>query len=355
MTMINPTVGAPRLAGAESSPRPNGGRSLHVSEVLRLLAVLFALAFCYPLEAVPQDSNVLYPVTYIEERLRTPDLEILTMEAPRDPDFVERSRRVTLGGSEAEPPMEAHWKPVAPPGQGFNNEPRYALAAYRFQRMFLDEPEYVVPPTVLRAMAIEEYRRLLPARSPTIRGTQSVLFLLTSWVQNLASIIEDPARPELLERDERAARHFANANIFTHLIDHKDANPGNVVVSMDLLNRRVFAVDNDVAFRSGEPEHDKGDRWRHLHVNRLPAATIERLRTITRQQLDRELGVVAEFRIVDGFLVPSEPGSNLNPGRGLRVTRERVQFGLTTGEINDLERRIRNLLRQVDRGRLQNF
>jgi hypothetical protein len=356
MPTIRRTIGNLWSARADTDPRPIGARRLVLLAAgPRLQAVLLALVTLGPVQGFTQDSNVRHPISYIEERLRAADLQILDVAAARDPGFVERSRRLTLGGSDGEPPMEAHWKPVAPPGEGFNNEPRYALAAYRFQTMFLEEPEYVVPPTVLRAMSVEEYRNLQFAGGPTIRGTQSVLFLLTYWIQNLASIAEDPNNPALFRLDERSARHFANANIFTHLIDHKDANPGNVVVSMDVANRRVFSVDNDVAFRSAEPDHDKGDRWRRLHVNRLPSATIERLRTITREQLDRELGVVAEFAIVDRTLVPVEPGRNLSPGRGLRVTAQRVQFGLTTREISELERRIRNLLAQVDRGRLQTF
>jgi hypothetical protein len=319
----------------------------------RLPAVLLALAVSYPVQAVPQDSNVLYPVTYIEERLGAPELQILDIEPARDPSLAERSQRVTLAGIDGEPPLEAHWKPVAPPGQGFNNEPRYELAAYRFQRMFLEEDEFVVPPAVLRAMAIEEYRELRPAPGPTIPGTRSVLFLLTYWIQNLAVDTVDPFDPQLFSGHEGYAHHFANANILTHLIDHKDGNHGNLLVSLDGMNPRVFSVDNDVAFRSGMS--DRGDRWRRLHVDRLPSTTIERLRTLTRGQLDRELGVVAEFALLDGLLVPVESGENLNPRRGVRVSDGRVQFGLTTREIDDLERRIRNLLGQVDRGRLQTF
>jgi hypothetical protein len=298
------------------------------------------------------DTNVLFPVDYIEQRLRAAELVILDMDRSR-PLEEDRSRRVTLGGPAGEPTMEAHWKPVAPPGQGFNNEPRYELAAYRLQRLFLDEPDYVVPPVVLRAMPIEEYQQYRSAAHPTIRNTRSVLFLLSYWLQNLAVDTVDPFDPGLFGVDEAYAFHFANTNILTHLIDHKDGNHGNVLVSMDGLNRRVFSVDNDVAFRS--QTSSLGDRWRRLHVDRLPESTIARLREITREQLDRELGVVAEFRMVDGLLEPVEPGENLGPRRGVRVRDDRVQFGLTAAEIGDVERRIGRLLRDVDRGRITTF
>lgn len=297
------------------------------------------------------DSNILLPVSEIEERLRG-DLEILDLDRAR-PLEEDRSRRVTLAGPNGGPPMVAHWKPVASPGDGFNNEPRYELAAYRFQQMFLDEPDYVVPPAVLRALPIEDYREIRSVSGPTIRGTQAVLFLLSYWVQNLAVDTVDPFDADLFEWDDTYRRHFANTNLLTHLIEHKDGNHGNVLVSMDGTNRRVFAVDNDVAFRSRVS--DQGDRWRHLQVDRLPASSVERLRAITRADLDEALGVVAEFEVVDGHLRPVEPGPNLRANRGLRVQDGRVQFGLTEAEIRDLERRIERLLRDVDRGRISTF
>jgi hypothetical protein len=319
-----------------------------------LLAALGALPV--PRTLAPQasptgDSSIPFPVDYIEARLLAP-LAITDMDRARVLEE-DRSRRVTLAGPDGEPPIAARWKPVAPPGQGFNNEPRYELAAYRFQKLFLDEPDYVVPPMVLRALPIEDYRQYRAVQGPTIRDTRSVLFLLSFWVDNLAVDTVDPFSPGLFERSELYARHFANANLLTHLIDHKDGNHGNMLVSMDGQNPRVFAVDNDVAFRSRVS--DRGDRWRRLHVDRVPAATVERLRAITREQLDSELGVVAEFRIVNGYLEPVEPGPNLQPRRGLRVVDGRVQLGLTEAEIGDLERRIERLLRDVERGRLGAF
>lgn len=299
-----------------------------------------------------RDTNVLFPVDYIMERLNAPELPVLEIDRTR-PLEQDRSRRVLLAGSDGEPDMEAHLKPVASPGDGFNNEPRYELAAYRLQRMFLHEEDYVVPPMVLRAMDIEEYRELAPARSPTIRGTRSVLFLLAYWLQNLAVDTVDPFHPSLFEMDSTYAYHFANVNVLTHLIDHRDGNHGNVIVSLDGQNRRVFAVDNDVAFRS--QTSDQGDRWRHLQVDRVPARTVERLRALTREDLERELGVVAEFVIVDDLLAPVEPGPNLRPGRGLRVEDDRVQFGLTEREIRDVWNRIERLIRDVDRERIGTF
>jgi hypothetical protein len=298
------------------------------------------------------DTNILFSVEFIERQMLAPHLQLLNLDRSRPVDN-DRNRRVTLGGPDGEPLMDVHWKPVAPPGTGFNNEPRYELAANRLQRLFLDEPDYVVPPTVLRAMPVEEHRFILPLGQPTIRGTRSVLFLLSYWVQNLNVDTVDPFDPTLFDRDEVYARHFANANTLTYLIEHKDGNHGNVLVSRDAFNRRVFSVDNDVAWRSDRS--DKGVRWRTLHVTRLPATTVARLRELTREQLDAELGVLAEFQVVDDELVAVEPGENLGVTRGLRIQDDRVQFGLTRAEIGDLEQRIQRLLRDVDRGRITTF
>jgi hypothetical protein len=319
---------------------------------LFLLAAILSASINVPGALSAQDSNFVHRVDYILERLKAPGLDVLGMEQTRHL-ATDRSRRVTLGGVNGEPDMEVHWKPVGHHGQGFNNEPRYELAAWEFQKLFLDEDEYVVAPTVLRAMALEEYRRLLASAENTMNGTRSVLFLLSYWIQNLAVDTIEPFVPAQMEWDSLYARHWANLNIFTHLIDHKDSNHGNVLVSIDGMNRRVFSVDNDVAFRSRVSE--RGDRWRTLQVERVPSRTIERLRAITRATLEEKLAVLAEFEIVDGYLHPVEPGTNLDAGRGVRTAGDRIQFGLTYREIEEVERRIQRLLQRVDRGRLTTF
>jgi hypothetical protein len=340
------------IAGSSRSPlcRPSvpRGRPWRLAWLVVLGAPAAAAG-----QAVPAgDSNILFPIEYIEQRLRAPELDIVELDRSR-PLEADRARRVVLAGRDGEPPMQVHWKPVAPPGHGFNNEPRYELAAYRFQKLFLEEDEYVVPPAVLRAMPIDAYQEVQAFRHPTIRRTRSVLFLLSYWIHNLTVDTVDPFEPGMFELNPTYHRHFANANLLTHLIDHKDGNHGNLLVSRDGLNMRVFAVDNDVAFRS--QISDRGDRWRQLLVDQLPAATVERLRGITRDRLEAELAVLAEFQIVDEYLEPVEPGPNAGPRRGVRVGDGRVQFGLTQGEINDLDRRIRSLLRDVDRGRIRVF
>jgi hypothetical protein len=315
--------------------------------LIHFLAAAFALLAAAGASA--QDANIALRIADAEQRLLQDPLIVLDMEQARPLIQGDRSARVRLGGAEGSIPISAKWKPVGSGAQGFNNEPRYELAAYALQKLFLDEPEYVVPPVTLRSMPIEQYRELRDVQQPTLRGTRSVLFLLSFWLEHVTN--RDPFDPARFEADERYALHWGNLNILTHLVDHKDSNLGNLLISVDPANPRVFAVDNDVAFRSRVS--DVGTEWQRLHVRRLPQHTIERLRTITMDDLTRTLGVLAEFDVVEGLLLATAPGENLNPGRGVRRTGERVQFGLTTTEISDVQRRLAALLRDVDRGRIQ--
>jgi hypothetical protein len=292
--------------------------------------------------------SIRFPAAYIESRLLG-ELVVVETEQARPKIEGDRSARVVLGGSGGEPELAARWKPVAPPGHGFNNEPRYELAAYGLQKLFLEECEYVVPPVVLRAMSPEEHRHYRTDGKPTLRDSPAIVFLLSYWLADVSN--RDPWDPARFDSDPRYARAWGNLNILTHLIDHKDSNIGNLLISRHPEDPRVFAVDNDVAFRS--EASDVGDAWRRLQVDRLPHATIERLRTISLSQLQQALGVLAEFERRDGLLIPVErAGVNLSPRRGVRVAPDRVQFGLTSLEIRDIMNRIGRLLSEVDRGRI---
>ena len=107
-----------------------------------------------------------------------------------------------------------------------------------------------------------------------------------------------------------------------------------------------LAVDNGVAFTS--TTSNRGAIWRELMAERLPRSTLDRLRTLRRADLDRALEVLVEFQVRDGALVPVEPGPNLGRSRGVRRSGDRIQFGLTSQEIRDIEIRIRTLLRAAN-------
>jgi len=314
---------------------------------MKTTVLLFALhAAAAP--ALAQNANFGYPIATIEHRLKNDAFNILDFRGSRRED--DRTSRATLAFEDSSV-MLAKWaKAPSRFGEAFNNVPRYEVAAYELQNLFLPPSEYVVPPTVMRVFDVTWYRTIDPLAAPTFDDTRSVVIVLQYWLANVTpDNVFDRRR---FDRDTAYARHLANLNILTYLIRHNDANTGNILLSTDTLNPRLFAVDNGVAFEA--EASNRGTTWRDLRVNRIPAATVERLRSLTRESLQRALGVVAEFEILDGRLVPAAPTSPINAD-GTRRNHERVQFGLTPREIDGVWSRLENLLRRVDQGRLATF
>jgi len=208
----------------------------------------------------------------------------------------------------------------------------------------------VVPPTVMRMVPLSWYRELDEDVEATFRAGESVLVTLQYMLyQTTDENVFDEAR---LEADSVYARRWANANLLTHLIWHSDSNYGNLRISRT-SNARVFAVDNGLAFHS--PESNRGTRWRVLRVDRFPAPAVERLRALTREELDGALGVLAQFERRNEELVPVEPGENWSPTRGIRQRDDGVQLGLTDDEIYGVWERVQSFLRAVDEGDMETF
>ncbi len=328
-----------------------------MSAMLRVLTkkirrcVLAAICLCaLAPPAVSQDINVLLPTDSIESLLRERDFRVLDWAGTRFEG--DRTQRVVLEFGDSSR-LAVKWARFPSGGRGeFNNRPRYEIAAYELQKLFLEEDEYVVPPTLARSVPIGTQRQIAPWAEATYSGTESVLVVLQYWLWNVsAEKVWDKNR---FERDTAYARHFANLNLFTYLIRHGDANQGNVLISSVTTHPRLFCVDNGVAFNRRE-KSDRGTRWRRLFVKRLPRSTVERLRRLDREDLDRRLSVVAQFRLKGGRLVPTEPTEPIHRGRGVRRDRDLVQFGLTEGEIDQIWDRIRHVLQKVDEGKITLF
>ncbi len=314
----------------------------------RCFAVLLTLIALTAGPGQAQDSNLLFPVDTIVRRMRDEALVVLDLRGSRAQR--DRTQRVTLRYPDSSV-MIVKWAQAAPGGSTFNNEPRYEIAAYELQRLFLDQADYVVPPTIARAVPLEWLRQYDATAEPTFGRTSSVVMVMQYWLSQVTNEnFYDRAR---FESDSVYARHFADFNILTYLVRHNDSNIGNFLISLNPAKPRVFSVDNGVAFRS--EASDRGFTWRDLRVDRLPHATVERLRRITREDLERTLGVIAHFEIHNGELIYGEATANLAPNRGVRKTDHAVQFGLTTAEIRDIERRLRQLLERVDEKKLEVF
>ena len=116
----------------------------------------------------------------------------------------------------------------------------------------------------------------------------------------------------------------------------------------------MFAVDNGVAFARDE-QSDRGTKWRDLDVDRLPKTSVDRLRELTIEDLQRELYVVAQFQQVGRELVDVEPTEPFDTGKGVRREGAIMQLGLTDGEIEKMWDRIQKVLDRVDEGDITLF
>ncbi len=241
------------------------------------------------------------------------------------------------------------WKPVpAADADGWNNSPRRELAAYEVQKWFLDPDDYVVPTSALRCSPLERYRLLDPDAEPTIPGVRCVLGWVMVWLEHVTV----PKRLYERERflaDPAYAFHLGNFNLLTYLIDHRDGRAGNFLVSNDAANRRVFSVDNGIAFDPVIYNYFVSN-WHRLWVPAVRREAIARLRQVTAADIEA-LGVVADLVAdADGILRYRTPGTNLDPARGARVRPGRVQLGLTQRERRGVSARLAALLAAVDAG-----
>jgi hypothetical protein len=305
-----------------------------------MLAVLAAS----PGAALAQHPNHPLPPTELETRLADDPFQIVGMQDNRwQGDRTQRTALRFRDGTQ----VNVKWARSAEGGFAINNQPRYEIAAYRFQKLFLDEADWVVPPTVLRVMPLRVYRQLEPDLPPTFEGTSSVLVVLQSWLGDV-DVLQRPDSSRL--RDPEYARRLGYLNLLTYLVRHADANPGNVLIST-VESPRMFAVDNGVAFRS--PDSPRGTLWKDLHLPTFPAETLSRLRALTRSGLDDALAVVAQFEVrEDGRLEAVPPTARINPNRGVDRVGDIIQFGLTDLELDDVWSRLQELLGMVGRGEL---
>jgi hypothetical protein len=317
----------------------------------RIATVLAIAAAAWASQLAAMDLNVPRPADELERELATEPFRITTAEISRPKAKGDITLKAELSFS-GEPPYRVKLRRAEPGAEDFNNRPRYDLAAYELQKLFLDPPEYVVPPTALRFVPLAELRPYAAEAKPTFRGSEEVLVVLQYWLQEV-KVIADVYDPARFAADATYARHIGQLNVLTWLIQHGDSNVGNFLISRAEEGARVFSIDNGVAFAFNES--DRGQLWKSLRVNRLPADTVERLRAVTEDELHRRLGVLAEWQLQDGRWVAATPGGNLGPARGVRASKDAVQLGLTKSEVGAVWRQLQRLLKDVDSGKITTF
>lgn len=311
--------------------------------------IVVSLAAVAPVAA--QDLNLPLPVVELEQMLWHEPLRIVTAEIsrPKAKGDITLKAEVAFGDR---PPLRVKLRKAVPGGEEFNNVPRYDLAAYELQKLFIDPAEYVVPPTALRMIPLEDFRRYSPDVLPTFRESSEVLAVVQAWLQEI-KVIADVFDPALFATDAVYARHIGQLNVLTHAIFHGDSNVGNFLISRATTGPRVFSIDHGVAFASAQS--DRGKLWQVMRVKRLPADTVARLRALTEQALHERLGVLAQWQLQDGRYVAMPAAGNLSPQRGIRRKDGTLQMGLTKSEIGAVWRRLNRLLKEVDAGRIETY
>lgn len=263
-----------------------------------------------------------------------------------------KTARLTVYSPTLDLEFEVKWKPAKPRLQGVNNSPRREIAAYVIQKLVLEPDGYVVPTTALHCLE--------PGATPglwvgerNLEGVTCVVGAVSLWLQN----VRYPAKRVEWDRflsDPIYAHHAANMNLAAILMDHSDTHTRNMLVSQDPKNRRMFLIDNGIAFNSVFRSPFSRD-WNRLRVPALRRPTYERVAALRRSDLE-VLATVGELRRdEDGHFRPVEPGEAIDPRRPIRVGANVIQVGLTQSEIDAAWQRVLRLRREVESGKIRVF
>lgn len=300
----------------------------------------------------PPPDNLPAPAARVAALLEKASFRLADAEAT--PDGVMGVKKAVVRFPVTGQRLTVKWKEApAETGDGWNNSPRKEIAAYVMQGWFLDSGDYIVPPSAVRCLPLAPYRRIEPDATATFEDTRCVLGLLSAWLQDV-----HPPDP-LYDRfrfltDAGYAYHMADFNVLTFLIQHRDGRVSNFLAADAPSGRRLFAVDNGIAF-GGMVYNYFVENWDVLRVPAVRARVVERLRRIEKRHLDA-LAVVAELRTdADGVLRAAKPSAPRAPETGIWFGEGRLQLGLTRSEIADVANRLHALLARVDSGELPVF
>jgi len=286
------------------------------------------------------------------------EVQRLLDRAPFELRDVKRTERGVMGVSKATGhfpeqriDLPLKWAPAPPTSlDAWDAAPRKEVAAFAVQQLFLEPDDWIVPPTSIRCVPLSIYP-VEPKPAPTVKGTRCVLGLVAAWLKDVkdADVIYDP---EHFAKDRTYAASVADFNLLTYLIEHRDGRGGNILVSDD--GERIWSVDNGIAFGNLVWNYFVTN-WDVLRVPALRKASIDRLRRVTKADIDALL-VVRELRADrEGVLQPVKPGAAFDPSSGARVRGTQVQLGLTRPEADAVADRLRALLEHVDAGEIKTF
>ena len=156
----------------------------------RLMGLFAAALLLAPLSnAAAQDANITQPVADLEQLLAAEPLVITHAEIsrPKAKGDITLRAEVSFGGA---PPLRVKLRKAEPGANSFNNVPRYDIAAYELQKLFLDPAEYVVPPTALRMVPLADFAKYSPGVARTFLAADQVLAVVQYWLSDITVVAD---------------------------------------------------------------------------------------------------------------------------------------------------------------------
>jgi len=267
------------------------------------------------------------------------------------------AKKVVIRSSDFESDITLKLKRFPRGLDGINNSPRKEIATFAVQKLFLDPADYVVPTVGVRCVYLDQWEKHVGSSPIQVSGTNCALASYAFWLQNVT--IPDPLfDEERFATDGRYAYNLAVFNILTYLVNHHDNRKGNFLISKNDADRRVFAIDNGTTFGAFFFNwfYPPTFAWRKMMVPAIPRAALDRLKSLTEDEVAEKLGVIVQLEAdSQGMLRVAKPGEPIDKEEGVSVRGTTIQLGLTEDEIEDVWERVEDLLEDVDEGDLGVF
>src|SRR5262245_48524608 len=224
----------------------------------------------------PKEDHLPLPPAELLRLFKHDDFQVLSVHGTQH--GMSGAKKWILSFRGAPQKIEVKWKP-APGinGEMWNNSPRREVAAYKIQELFLDPPDYVVPPTASRCIGLDQYSKIKPNAKPNLATDANCVYgVLSAWLKNV-TLVHPVFDKKRFQADPRYAYHMANVNLLCYLIDHQDSVDDNFLVSTLPENPKVFSIDNGISFH-WEFHNPFMGHFKKIRVPSLPKTSIDRLR-----------------------------------------------------------------------------
>ncbi len=303
----------------------------------------------------PQRDNCK-SVEEVESLLRASDLEIL--EATMTPGGQQGARLLSLRSGDVV--FRAKWRArdeKATLLSHLSNSRRTAVS-YAVQKLFLDDDQIVIPPTVGYCFPLSHYKKRVDREAKvSITDPACVFGYLSYWLPDVETAKEAEVSEEkglfgtgYLYSEERFGRerHYASKlarmNALTFIVEHGDPHGEQFLVQFEPFH--VWSVDHSVSMTSVKnPLSYFEEDWSNLIVPSFPRELAEKLRSITAEDISK-LATIETYARVDDRLVP----------RAYRKGMSKLQpWGATAKERELLESKLRELVTRLDDGSLGVF